>query len=64
MKPEGSLSCLQTGTDLCLELSELLIDTIILPATLKNWGSSVSIMSNYRLDDRALIPSRGKGFSL
>jgi hypothetical protein len=53
-----------TGTDLCLELSELLIDTIILPASLKNWGSSVSIMSKYRLDDRALIPSRVKGFSL
>jgi hypothetical protein len=27
-------------------------------------GSSVSIVSDYRLDDRVLIPDRGKGFFL
>jgi hypothetical protein len=28
-----------------------------------NWGSSVSIVSNYRLDDRGSIPGRAKDFS-
>jgi hypothetical protein len=28
-----------------------------------NWGSSVSIVFDYRLDDRDSIPGRGKGFS-
>jgi hypothetical protein len=28
-----------------------------------NWGSSVSIVSDYRLDDRDLIPSTGKDIS-
>jgi len=27
----------------------------------RNWGSSVSIVSGYRLDDCGLIPGRGKG---
>jgi hypothetical protein len=30
----------------------------------RNWGISVSIVSDYRLDDRASIPSRDKGFFL
>jgi hypothetical protein len=29
-----------------------------------NWVSSVSVMSDYRLDDRGSIPGRGKGFFL
>jgi hypothetical protein len=28
-----------------------------------SWGSSVIIVSDYRLDDRGSIPGRGKGFS-
>jgi hypothetical protein len=34
---------------------------IILPC--RSWGSSVSIVSDYRVDDRGTIPGRGKGFS-
>jgi hypothetical protein len=30
--------------------------------TLKNRGSSVSIVSDYRLDDRGSIPDIGRGF--
>jgi hypothetical protein len=30
----------------------------------RSWGSSVSIVSDYRLDDRGSIPGRGKGFFL
>jgi hypothetical protein len=29
-----------------------------------SWGSSVSVVSDYRLDDRCLIPGRGKVFFL
>jgi hypothetical protein len=29
----------------------------------RSWGSSVSIVSDYRLDDRGSIPGRGKQFS-
>jgi hypothetical protein len=29
-----------------------------------SWGASVSIMSDFRLDDLGLIPGRGKGFFL
>jgi hypothetical protein len=29
-----------------------------------SWGSSVSILSDYKLDEEDLIPSRGKGFFL
>jgi hypothetical protein len=28
------------------------------------WGSSISVVSDYRLDDEGLIPGRGKGFFL
>jgi hypothetical protein len=31
---------------------------------LKSWGSSVSVVSDYRLDDQCLIPDRGRGFFL
>jgi hypothetical protein len=30
----------------------------------RSWGSSVNIVSDYKLDDRCSIPSRGKGFFL
>jgi hypothetical protein len=29
-----------------------------------SWGSSVSIVSDYRLDDQGSIPGKGKGFFL
>jgi hypothetical protein len=29
---------------------------------MRSWGSSVSIVSDYRLDDRGSMPGRGKGF--
>jgi hypothetical protein len=37
---------------------------VILIYTLLNrsWGSSISIVSDYRLDDRDSIPDRGKEF--
>jgi hypothetical protein len=34
------------------------------PANIGSWGSSVSIVYDYRLDNRGSIPSRGKGFFL
>jgi hypothetical protein len=30
---------------------------------MRSWGSSVSIESEYRLDDWGLVPGRGKDFS-
>jgi hypothetical protein len=31
---------------------------------IRSWGSSVSIVSDYGLDDRGSIPDRGRGFFL
>jgi hypothetical protein len=39
------------------------INIILIIRVMKSQGKSVSIVSDYGLNDRALIPSRGKGFS-
>jgi hypothetical protein len=41
--------------------NRLYIDILTFPLTLtRSWGSSVSIVSEYRLDDRGLIRDRDK----
>jgi hypothetical protein len=35
-----------------------------LMAVKKRWGSSVSIVSDYKLEERSSIPGRDKGFFL
>jgi hypothetical protein len=63
---------LWTATETCLYNKQLLVAWVVLwwlfavdgfwalYLLSKSCGSSVSIVSDYRLDDRTLIPSRGK----
>jgi hypothetical protein len=39
-----------------------LLNSVVVYFNSRSWGSSVSVVSDYRLDDWGLIPSRGKGF--
>jgi hypothetical protein len=59
MPPDG-LSWIQSKTLHTTRIFDILL-IIILPC--RSWGSSVSIVSDYRVDDPGTIPGRGKGFS-
>jgi hypothetical protein len=55
------------NTSACLRKTWMRIELTIISILIvisKSRGSSVSILSGYGLDDRGLIPGRGKGFFL
>jgi hypothetical protein len=55
-----------SGQETLLHGNRKSIVVLKIPATglYRSWGSSVSIVSDYRLDDWGSIPRRGKGFFL
>jgi hypothetical protein len=50
--------------DYCYYYAAVTTTTIMMMITTTIWGSSVSIVSDYRLDDQGSIPGRGREFFL